>query len=475
MPLESIDVRPVAPDRLTEFIGTERAAQFAEISEKARTVLGGRKIINVNSTASGGGVAELLQTLLAYARGAGVDARWLVIEGNSRFFEITKRVHNRLYGIAGDGGPLEQNERRDYEATLDQNREALLASVSSGDVLILHDPQTAGLVPMLRATGAPIVWRCHVGIDTQNKWSESGWSFLRPYIEDVDAFVFHREQFAPTWVPRERLTVIPPSIDPFSSKNQPIADLEVVRTLRHVGLLDGEPDGPTWEFTRRSGERGAITIRVDMLGTGPPPPDDVPLVLQVSRWDALKDMAGVMLAFADHVPASDAHLMLAGPEASGVADDPEANSVLASCLASWAGLAPDVRSRIHLASIPMADGDQAAAVVNALQRHAAIVAQKSLAEGFGLTVVEAMWKARPVVGSAVGGIVDQIVHGDTGYLIDDPHDLEACGRAFSTLLADPHLAQVMGERGRMRASIDFLADRHLAQWAVLFNRLSDSG
>ena len=475
MPLESIDVRPVAPERLAPFIGPERAAQFAEIAEKARTVLGSRKIINVNSTAAGGGVAELLQTLLAYGRGAGVDARWLVIEGNTRFFEITKRLHNRLYGVAGDRGPLEQDERRDYEATLAPNREQLLEFVDPGDVLLLHDPQTAGLVPMLRAAGAPIVWRCHVGIDVQNEWSDTGWAFLRPYIEDADAFVFSREQFAPDWVPRERLTVIAPSIDPFSAKNQPIPDGDVVRILRHVGLIDGDPDGATWEFTRRSGERGAITMRADLLGTGPAPPSDAPLVLQASRWDALKDMSGVMLAFADHVPSTDAHLMLAGPEAAGVADDPEANSVLASCLSLWAKLAPEVRSRIHLVSIPMGDGDQAAAVVNALQCHASVVAQKSIAEGFGLTVVEAMWKSRPVVASAVGGIVDQVVDGETGYLLGDPHDLEACGEAFTRLLTDDDLAHSMGRRARERAAREFLPDRHLSQWAALFNRLSDGG
>jgi trehalose synthase len=286
--------------------------------------------------------------------------------------------------------------------------------------------------------------------------------------------VFSREQFVPTWVPREHLTVIAPSIDPFSAKNAAIERADVVRILQYVGLLAPDGNEPIAGFTRRDGSRGHVTGRVDLLGTGPPPPVDTPVVLQASRWDALKDMRGVMMGFADHVvDRTDAHLILAGPQARGVADDPEANQVLDECLALWNILPKRTQRRTHLVCIPMDDPDEHAIIVNALQRHAAVVVQKSLAEGFGLTVTEAMWKSRPVIGTAVGGIVEQIVSGETGVLLDDGRDLELFGRTVCALLDDARKRDRMGNNGRQRAIEQFLGDRHLAQWAQLLSRLDE--
>ena len=472
MDLLEVEVQAIALERLAELLGPDRAEQFARTAEDARERLAGRRVINVNSTATGGGVAELLQTLLAYARGAGVDARWVVVEGDAGFFDITKRIHNHLYGGAGDGGALGPAERAHYEETTDRNAAGLLAVIRPGDIVVLHDPQTAALTRHLSDACVRVVWRCHVGIDTQNEFSEQGWNFLRPYLEDLDGFVFSRSQFAPPWVPPERLAVIPPSIDPFSAKNEMIEPAQVTRLLQHAGLLAGSSAGLTVSFRRRDGSRGRVTSRADLLGTGPPPQPSVPIVLQASRWDVVKDMRGVMTGFAASVaPHTAAHLVLAGPEASGVTDDPEAADVLRDCLSVWAALPAAVRRRVHLACVPMADGDEAAAIVNALQRHASVVVQKSFAEGFGLTVTEAMWKERPVVGSAVGGIVDQIVPGETGSLVD-PLDLDAYARAVRTLLEDPPLANRMGVAGRERVRHEFLGDRHLEQWARLFEGLA---
>jgi trehalose synthase len=472
MSLREVEVSAVALDRLGALIGAERAKRFESAAASARAALAGRSVFNVNSTATGGGVAELLQTLLAYARGAGVDARWVVIQGDAPFFEITKRIHNHLYGMAGDGGPLGPAERRVYEATLERNRTGVIRLVSKGDIVVLHDPQTAGLAAGVRRAGAHVVWRCHVGIDAPNEHSEYAWEFLRPYIEDLDGYVFSREAFAPAWIPRERLTVIAPSIDPFSAKNELINGGEVLPLLQYIGMVAGNRSDPVGTFSRRDGSRGEIVRRVDLLGTGPPPPADVPLILQASRWDMLKDMQGVLIGFAEHVvDKSDAHLVLAGPQTSGVADDPEADQVLRACVEIWNDLPEAVRRRTHLACVPMEDPDEAAAMVNALQRHAAVVVQKSLAEGFGLTVAEAMWKARPVLGSAVGGIVDQIVDGETGVLLSDPLDLESYADALCRLLDSPSDRDHMGANGQRRASERFLGDRHLEQWVQLFGRL----
>ena len=190
-----------------------------------------------------------------------------------------------------------------------------------------------------------------------------------------------------------------------------------------------------------------------------------PVVLQVSRWDALKDPLGVIRGFAEHVPQSTgAHLVYAGPAVSAVADDPEGARVLADALALRESLPDEQRSRVHLASLPMDDPAENAIIVNALQRHATVITQKSLAEGFGLTVAEAMWKARPVVASRIGGIQSQIIDGETGMLLDDPRDLAAFGEAVTGLLADPRRAALIGERARERVRDEFTSPRSLLDY-----------
>jgi len=467
-----VEVQALDAARLEPLIGPDRLARYEAIAEATQTRLAGRAVLNINSTATGGGVAEMLQTLLAYGRGAGLDVRWLVIQGDPEFFAITKRIHNGLYGSPGDGAALGEAEHRHYERVSRRNAEELLALVRPGDVVLVHDPQPAGITAALRRAGARIIWRCHVGIDEPNEWSERAWAFLRPYLDEVDAFVFSRRAFAPSWAAPERTHVIPPSIDPFSAKNEPISRRNVRLALAYVGLLGGDGSVPAVPFTRRDGSPGRINRRVDVLQTGPPPPPEAPLVVQVSRWDRMKDMPGVMTGFATHVdPALGAHLLLSGPAVTGVADDPEAAEVLEECIALWRDLPHAQRSRVHLACTPMADPDEAASIVNALQRHASVVVQKSLAEGFGLTVAEAMWKGRPIVASAVGGIVDQIVSGVHGLLVEDPRDLRVFGSAVETLLRDRTEADRLAENARRRAGAEFLGDRHLEQYGRLLEQL----
>jgi trehalose synthase len=472
MKLEDVHVAACTPQRLAPLIGPERAKRFEETAGAARDMLAGRRVLNVNSTASGGGVAEMLRTLLAYARGAGIDTQWVVIKGDPHFFTITKRIHNNLHGAPGDGGPLGDNERRHYEEILRANADELLALLRPRDIVLLHDPQTAGLAHALTRAGVIVVWRCHVGADTTNEHVERAWAFLRPYLDDVDAYVFTRAIYTPDWADPRRVFVIPPSIDPFSAKNQPMAAEDVDAILHYVGLLEGDGPAPVAAYTLEDGSPGRIDRHVDVLQTGPPPPADAPLVVQVSRWDPLKDMAGVMTAFAEQVAgASSAHLLLAGPVVTGVADDPEGAATFEHCIEVWRRLPHAERSRIHLACLPMHDPDENAAIVNAIQRHATVVTQKSLAEGFGLTVAEAMWKAKPIVASAVGGIVEQIVSGENGLLVNDARDPVEFGRAVLRLLDDPTYAELLGENARRRAITEFLGDRHLAQYAQLFAEL----
>lgn len=202
----------------------------------------------------------------------------------------------------------------------------------------------------------------------------------------------------------------------------------------------------------------------------------MPVVLQVSRWDALKDPIGVIRGFAEHVPPdTGAHLVYAAPAVEAVADDPEGARMLRESIATRESLPVEARSRIHLAALPMDDPDENAVIVNALQRHSRVIAQKSLAEGFGLSVAEAMWKARPVVASRTGGIQEQIVDGETAILLDDPHDLAAFGSAIAGLLVDAAAAERMGQRARERVRDRFLSVRSLLDYLALIRNLLVTG
>lgn len=469
--LQAVDIAPLAPERFAGVLDPPRYEAFMATAELARALLKGRRVVNVNSTAFGGGVAEMLRSLLAYARGAGIDARWLVISGEPGFFQVTKRIHNRLHGAAGDGGELGEAERAIYEAALAPNAEALAEELTDRDVVLLHDPQTAGLIGPVKATGAKVIWRCHVGLDRPNEMARDTWRFLMPHVAQADAVVFSREAYEWEGLEESRLNVIPPSIDAFSPKNQEL-EADVVDSIMHAsGLLEGAATGEP-SFTRVDGGAGLVERAAQFHDGGSPPPADARLVVQVSRWDRLKDPVGVIRGFADGVASqSDAHLIVAGPSVVAVADDPEGAEVLEEARVAWSSLAAEIKPKVHLATLPMEDGEENAAIVNALQRRADVIVQKSLAEGFGLTVAEGMWKGRPVVASRIGGIQDQIDDGVTGVLIDDPTDLSEYAADVLSMLNDPESAEHIGKNARERVRDDFLGPRHLMQYVDLIGRL----
>ena len=463
--LATVEVGSLSWSRFETVLSPEEFAVLGAGMRRGRSRLSGRTVWNVSSTAHGGGVAELLTSLLAYARGAAIDARWAVIAGDERFFAITKRLHNRLHGFEGDGGPLAEDERRDYERTLAPNAEALRALIEPGDVVILHDPQTAGLIEPIRALGVPVVWRCHVGVDTPNDLVREAWGFLDPYVRLADAVVFSREAFAWDTVAADRRVIITPTIDAFSPKNQAIDERVVESILIAAGLRRGRAG--VAGFTRMDGTPDVVRRQATTIEARPLRAEDR-YVLQVSRWDALKDPHGVIAGFAEHIaPHTDAHLLYAGPAVEAVSDDPEGAAVLAQAHAQWSALPEALRARVHLALLPMDDPEENAAVVNALQRGADVVVQKSLAEGFGLTVAEAMWKSRPVVASRLGGIQDQIEHGVSGVLLDDPRDLPAFGTAVTDLLDGPAAAAAMGSAAERRVRERFLAPQSLLAYVAV--------
>ncbi len=467
---------PVIATRLDRF-GTVAEAHHVErtvtVATSMQERLAGRVVWNINSTAVGGGVAELLQSLVPYARGVGVDARWSVIEGTPEFFRITKRLHHSLHGTFGDGSALDEAARSTYDAVTHANAAEFAAVVRPRDVVLLHDPQTAGLAPHMIDAGALVIWRCHIGHDEPTAEVERGWAFLEPYLRDVPAFVFSRQAYVPRYCDPRRVTIICPTIDAFSPKNQELDAATVRSILVHVGLIEG-PDDAQRAFTRLDGSPGRVDRQADIIRLGRAPAWDTPLVTQVSRWDPLKDPVGVLHGFARlveaHAPAG-AELVLAGPNVTAVVDDPEGAATFDQVIAEWRALPHAVRRLVHLASLPMTDVEENAAIVNALQRHAAIVVQKSLHEGFGLTVTEAMWKARPLVASAVGAIQDQIIDGVHGLLLTDPTDLDAFGAAVQRLLEDPAYGARLGAQARERVRQEFLGLHHLLRLAALIERL----
>lgn len=267
--------------------------------------LRGRVVWNVNSTARGGGVAELLSSLIPYDRGAGIDARWVVIQGEPAFFDVTKKLHTLLHGVAVDGSAITVDEGSLYERTQAANAHALLEVVKPGDVVLLHDPQTAGLAPALSERGCRVIWRCHVGVDEPNDTVRSAWNFLRRYVTAAQALVFSRRRYVWEGLEPSRVHIIRPSIDAFTTKNRALDENTVTGLLRAGGILQGSNGGAA--FVRSDGSHAHVCRRAAGLPEGGLPVD-ARIVLQVSRWDRLKDPLGVMNGFAQHVaPLTDAH------------------------------------------------------------------------------------------------------------------------------------------------------------------------
>src|SRR5262249_25081880 len=308
--LTEVPVSSLSPERFESLLG-EGWRKVDEAIEESRRLLKGRVLWNVNSTARGGGVAELLQSLIAYARGAGVDVRWLTISGNPDFFRVTKRIHNRLHESEGDGGPLGPDEREIYEAALAEAADELVQLVQPGDIVDIHDPQPAGLLPHVVSDDVKVIWRCHIGVDRPGELARGAWEFLRRYVEDADAYVFSRKQFVWEGLDQDRMWIIPPSIDAFSPKNQDLDADEVGGILAAIGLQETADPGHAL-FRRFDGTEARVTRAADLVQDGPVP-EDAPLVTQVSRWDRLKDPVGVQRCFADFLTSEAAHLLLAGP------------------------------------------------------------------------------------------------------------------------------------------------------------------
>ncbi|MEE9154582.1 MAG: glycosyltransferase [candidate division NC10 bacterium] len=380
---------------------------LCRLSERVK----GRSLLHINSTRVGGGVAEMLNRLVPMLNELGVNTTWEVIQGSDEFFAVTKAFHNALQGLE------QEISERMYQAYLECNRENAKRLLFDADLIVVHDPQPAALVDYGPRVGR-WVWRCHLDISHP---ARRVWRFLRNYVVKYDAAIFSLPIFAQK-LPIPQFLIYP-SIDPLSDKNRELSRREVNRILNNLGI-----------------------------------PQDKPILLQVSRFDYFKDPVGVIQAYRIAKKHNDCRLILAGGSA---ADDPESKGVVEK-VRDVADQDPDV----HILELPPDSNLE----INALQRAATIVLQKSTKEGFGLTVSEAMWKGKPVIGGDAGGITVQILYYLTGYTVSS---VEGAAFRIRYLLNNPDIARKMGADAKEHVRRNFLITRHLADYLTLMAAMTE--
>lgn len=443
------------------FVGSERTQDVREALHGVRDLLDGRTVWHISDNPVRGGVAELLRADLPYLAGEGVSTRWTTLAGPPEFRAFTKSLYYRLCGVApgADSADLERG-RRMYERICAQNAARLTPALDRRSIVVVHDHQTAGLIPHLRAAGCTVLWRAHIGTPLREDLAALGWDFLHRYLSCAHCHITSCPGVLPAALAPVDRRVLRPSIDPLSPKNIPLhPGTDPSRLLAAAGLIEEEGAAPPGRYALTD-----LLVRepARVVRAGGPAPAGAPLVTQVSRWDRVKDIPGVIRGFAEYVdPAFEAHLLLVGPDTRG---DRQAERVFAECRQVWAGLGRRGR-RVHLVRLPTANPSEHALMVNAVQRRSAVVIQKSLAEGFGLTVSEAAWKGRPVVAAPVGGIREQVEHGTTGLLLSDASDLRGLGEAVNRLLSDRAYAEELGRNGHQRVLRRFLTDSSVLGFA----------
>ncbi len=376
--------------------------------------LKGIKIVHLNSTREGGGVAEILSKMVPFTNALGIEAHWEVLKGDSQFFQSTKQFHNLLQGMKGH--LPDEDALKNYERVNAENAEIHRSLLEEADIVLIHDPQPLSLIRHFPNRKGKWIWRCHIDVSSA---SRALWRYLKQFIDGYDASIFSLEDFVRP-LPHP-IYLIPPSIDPLSEKNIEI-DQEEVKTLYNSFKIDTER----------------------------------PIVLQVSRFDRFKDPIGVVRAYQLAKKYSPSlQLILAG---GGAVDDPEAAHVLEDVKVASKG-DPD----IHILFLPPAPR-----VINCLQRGADVVIQKSVKEGFGLTITEALWKSKPVIGGNTGGIPLQVFDHYTGFLVNTP---EGAALRIRQLLQYPQLRKELGGHGKQLVKENFLITRHLREYLTVMSSL----
>ncbi|HEY7198173.1 MAG TPA: glycosyltransferase [Gaiellaceae bacterium] len=377
--------------------------------------LEGKRVLHLSATAFGGGVAEILYTLIPLMQDAGIETEWRVIVGHDEFFDVTKAIHN---GLQGDPTGLSDEQKAIF---LEYNKRNADELEGAYDYVIVHDPQPAGVAELAAGVSAHWIWRCHIDLSTPNP---DVLGFLVPMLGHYDASVFHRRQYVPDAGGLPPAYIWPPAIDPLAPKNMALSAEDAAYIVDQFGI----------DVNR-------------------------PLVSQISRFDPWKDPLGVIEAWrALREGHDDVQLALVGSMAH---DDPEGWDYYSRTVDAADGH-PDIYILSNLNNVGSVE-------VNAFQVHSAALIQKSVREGFGLTVTEGLWKGRPVVAGRAGGIVDQIQDGETGFLVDD---VPGCTEALDRILREPEAARAMALKGKEYVRRNFLTPRLLRDWLALFNRLA---
>lgn len=475
--------RTIGLDDYAGFAHLNRAVQ--ELRAEAATLvprLKGRTVWMVNSTAQGGGVAELLPRQVLFLRELGVNAQWAVIASNNdRFFTLTKRIHNLIHG---EGKPILTSEDRQlYGETSEINAASLRGRLRPNDILVVHDPQPLGAGAILKKeTGITMIWRCHIGLDTHTAATRAAWDFLKEYAEACDQSVFSAPEYIPSYL-AGRAVVIHPALDPLSHKNRSLHPTKLVGILCNAGLAPAYGPVLTGPFPQQ-----AKRLQPDGKFGSPQRPEDIgllyrPMLTQVSRWDRLKGFRPLMEGFFSLKSrlSSRSHVMkprhrrrltilrliLAGPDPDSIQDDPESREVLEDLCRFHQSVSPELQSDVVLLSLPMASRKNNALMVNALQHCSTVVAQNSLQEGFGLTATEAMWKGIPVLGTRACGLRVQVRDGVDGRLVRNAEDPEEIADVLDEMLSEPRRLEGWARNAQLRVHREFLIFTELSRWLRL--------
>ena len=452
--------------------------EFLDTTKQSIADLKGCTIWMINSTATGGGVAEMLPSQMRIMRSLGVRIEWMVIEAKDKsFFNLTKRIHNAIHG-SGDG-VFTDEDRAIFEQVNAQNADRAISAIQDGDLVVIHDPQPMPLAAMIaKKRNVKLVWRCHIGLEEQNATTRGGWSFLSDYFDSYDHFVFSLSSYVPKEL-KNKTTIITPAIDPLSHKNRILHTDKCIGILLQSGIISGRepllygyyehqarrimPDGTYNEVNHNSD--------LDLIYR--------PTVTEISRWDRLKGFKELMDAFImmkrENEASSDtssvpykrikaARLILGGPDPAFVADDPEGEEVLNELIEQYQSIDPDLQADIAILLLPLDNPKENALIVNALQRFSNIIVQNSIQEGFGLTATEAMWKQRPVLVSGAAGLRFQVQQNVNGKINEDPTDIPRLSNMVKNMLNSPKERDKWGFNGQIRVIENFTLFSQIASW-----------
>ena len=448
--------------------------------------LRGRTLWMMNSTANGGGVAEMMPKMVTILRQLGVKTEWIVFSpDNQAFFQLTKRIHNLIHDFGKPG--FTSDEKALYEKISHTAADALQQRIPDHDVLIVHDPQPLGAgAELKRRTGIKSIWRCHIGLDKQTPGTTSAWEFLKDPIVEYDHTVFSALAYLPPFL-NNKYSIITPAIDPLSHKNRDLSSPELFGILIKAGIIqNGHPPllYPRWK-------RKAMWLNPDGKFMNTPMESGVellyrPTITQISRWDRLKGWLPLLegFVFLKRIYRNNGHhkspermrilasqLILVGPEPSAVQDDPEGKGVLDDICNYYKELPAEDQKDISILTLPMSSRTQNHLMVNALQRCSTLVVQNSIQEGFGLTATEAMWKKIPVLGTSACGLRQQIRDGKDGCLTADPMNEAEIAENLRKILSKPKLLEKWGRSAQQRVYKNFLVFKQIENWLTCVTRV----